>query len=233
MGVFAVERIDKGEIIAGWKKGTIYWARRASELPYRLKDHAVQFAENLWIDHSEGIARFSNHSCEPNCGIQDFQIVAMREIQPDEEITWDYDMTENSDWQMACRCGTPSCRGLIHGHRFLPDATRQKYVDYIAQYLSRPPYPDHLDLDLDKSDKERMSATALGTSSPGPGKVPHSRSLDRRFSDRRIAPRGTLLPRGVSTDRRANSDRRVNPDRRAIPDRRIEASTKPIAFPAS
>ena len=230
MGVFAVERIDKGEVIAGWKKGTVYWARRASELPDPVKNHAVQFSEHIWID-CDGIARFTNHSCEPNCGIHEFQLVAMREIQAGEEITWDYDMTENCDWRMVCMCGTPSCRGVIRGHRFLPEPARQKYVGYAAQYLSIPPYPGRHD--FDELNLNKTAAAVLGTLPPEPDKARHSRSGDRRLNDRRIAPRGTALPRGMTADRRATSVRRSIADRRVISDQRAVDRTAPAAFSAS
>jgi len=68
-------------------------------------------------------SRFINHSCEPNC--QAFQegdrifIYARRDIQPGEELSYDYgyerteDMGPEEEKLYVCRCGTPSCRGTI------------------------------------------------------------------------------------------------------------------------
>ena len=107
-GVFARERIEAGEVIAEWD-GEIYaldYAHWTSD----LLDHVLQFEPSRFRD-SRGLARCINHSCEPNCGIKNlFMVVAMRPIEPGEEITWDYEMTEDSEWwRMKCRCGTPSC----------------------------------------------------------------------------------------------------------------------------
>ncbi len=62
-------------------------------------------------------ARFINHSCDPNCETQVVKgriwIVAMRDIQSGEEITYDYgyDLDEYEDHR--CFCGSPDCPGYI------------------------------------------------------------------------------------------------------------------------
>jgi hypothetical protein len=136
-GVFAVDRIAPGEVIASFD-GPFY----AIDYPAwdaDLLNHAIQCAPTRFRD-SVGIARCVNHSCEPNCGIRGlFDIVAMRSIAPGEEITWDYEMTEDSDWwRMECRCGTASCRRVIGAYRNLPDERRQKYRGYVSEWLLSP-----------------------------------------------------------------------------------------------
>ena len=103
-----------------------------------LRNHAIQYAKNAWRD-SIGIARYVNHSCEPNCGIKNyFSVVAMRDIAKGEQITWDYEMTEKSTWwRMHCRCGTPSCRGKIGNYANMPRAVRAKYKGFISEWLTK------------------------------------------------------------------------------------------------
>ena len=138
-GVFALKKIARGEVIAafdgpilddefeGWNED--------------LNNHAIQCAENIWRD-SKGIARLINHSCEPNCGIKDyFKVVAMRDIQAGEQITWDYEMTEkNWWWKMKCRCGSGTCRKVIGNYSRMPAAIRIKYQGFISQWLLGKPY---------------------------------------------------------------------------------------------
>ncbi len=70
-------------------------------------------------------SRFINHSCEPNCeAVRDVDkreiwIVALRDIKPGEELTYDYGY-ELGDTDLAtalvkypCRCGSRRCRGTI------------------------------------------------------------------------------------------------------------------------
>lgn len=135
---FAKEDIYEGEILAAFD-GSIYEAEKSSdipnELPLKVRDHVIQFEEHKWRD-SNGIARCLSHSCEPNCGIQAlFNIVAMRNIKKDEELCWDYEMSENSDWQMECLCGSKNCRKVIGSYKYMPQNIREKYGDYISGWL--------------------------------------------------------------------------------------------------
>ncbi len=62
-------------------------------------------------------ARLINHSCEGNCEPQGIRgkiwIVALRDIEKDEELGYDYGF-DYADWrEHPCRCGAPSCVGYI------------------------------------------------------------------------------------------------------------------------
>jgi len=132
-GVFATEDIKKDEIVAEFD-GKIY--EYEDDFSEDVLNHAIQFEKRRWRD-SDGIARIINHSCEPNCGVKDlFKIVAMRNIKKGEELTWDYEMTEdNIDWRMKCRCNTPCCRRVIGRYKNMPEKTRKKYKGYISDWL--------------------------------------------------------------------------------------------------
>ena len=135
-GVYAKAPIRKGEKIAAFD-GNIYddnfepWTQD-------LLTHTIQFGPRIWRD-SKGCARYINHSCEPNCGIKGlFTVVAMRSIEKGEQITWDYEMTEKSDWwKMKCRCGSPDCRKVIGNYKNMPKAIRKKYKGYISEWLTK------------------------------------------------------------------------------------------------
>lgn len=138
-GLFASKDIYAGEVIAAFD-GETYEAERCSLLPNEpplfVRDHAIQIAPTKWQD-SKGLARFVNHSCEPNAGIKNLvEIVAMRDIKAGEEILLDYEMTENSDWSMDCRCGSAQCRKIIRAYRFLPEAVKKHYKGFISEWLT-------------------------------------------------------------------------------------------------
>ncbi|MES2224291.1 MAG: SET domain-containing protein-lysine N-methyltransferase [Patescibacteria group bacterium] len=132
--LIASRDIKKDELIASFD-GEIYEAESCNKLPKDIADHAIQFEEHKWRD-SAGLARFINHSCLPNCGTRDFfDIVAMQDIQKGEELTWDYAMTEDSDWRMRCECGSQNCRKIIGAFSLLDNDTREKYRGYISLWL--------------------------------------------------------------------------------------------------
>lgn len=134
-GVFAVHKIRKGERIASFD-GPFYTGD--DEWTDDMYHHAVQCGPDQWRD-SKGLARYMNHSCEPNCGIKNlFDVVAMRTIHPGEHLTWDYEMTErNRYWRMKCKCGSTDCRKVIGDYRRLPARLRRRYRGYISSWLTR------------------------------------------------------------------------------------------------
>jgi len=62
-------------------------------------------------------ARFLNHSCAPNseavCEDGRVWIVALRDIRPGEEITFNYGYDLTDYQEHPCRCGAPDCAGYI------------------------------------------------------------------------------------------------------------------------
>jgi len=55
--------------------------------------------------------------------------VALRSIEPGEEIRFDYSTTMIQDhWTMECRCGQPTCRRVILDFHHLPPITQNRYL---------------------------------------------------------------------------------------------------------
>ena len=58
--------------------------------------------------------RFINHRCDPNTFIRtiagDRYVVALREIHPGDEITYDYCINGDGDTAWDCSCKSPECR---------------------------------------------------------------------------------------------------------------------------
>ena len=53
-----------------------------------------------------------NHSCEPNLDVKgQIVFVAIRDIEEDEELSFDYAMTDDQDTEMLCLCETPAGSG--------------------------------------------------------------------------------------------------------------------------
>lgn len=132
--VFALKSIKKGEEIASFD-GQIC-DNNFDGWTDDLRNHAIQIGKNRWRD-SFGIARYINHSCDPNCGIKGlYKVVAMRDIEKGEELTWDYEMTEkNTWWRMKCKCGSSLCRKVIGNYSRMPKKIREKYKGYISKWI--------------------------------------------------------------------------------------------------
>jgi hypothetical protein len=140
-GLFAVEAIAEGEVVC-IKGGAIFNRERLRELSARLGPAEIQIAPDLFIgplteEEREGSMLFSNHSCEPNLGIcGQIVFVSLRRIEAGEELTHDWAMTDDDDYEMECRCGAASCRKVITGKDWRRPELQEKYSGYISWYLT-------------------------------------------------------------------------------------------------
>jgi hypothetical protein len=80
-----------------------------------------------------------NHSCEPNCGMRNATtIVAMRDIAVGEELTFDYAMSDTSDYdEFDCNCGTTMCRGRVQADDWQLENLRHRYRGFFSPYIQR------------------------------------------------------------------------------------------------
>ena len=89
-------------------------------------------------EEREGGMMHLNHSCEPNLGLQgQIAFVAMRDISADEELTFDYAMTDDESYEMECNCGAPDCRRVITGHDWMKVELQRKYDGYFSWFIQR------------------------------------------------------------------------------------------------
>jgi len=78
----------------------------------------LQVDENHYLlSDVEGWADWVNHCCKPNAGLRgQVTLVAMRDIEPGEEICYDYAMSDGSAYDgFECRCERVGCRGRVSG----------------------------------------------------------------------------------------------------------------------
>jgi SET domain-containing protein len=139
-GVFATANIPAGSVIM---KYTGPLLRYEQTTPQTL---ALQIGPDLYMGESGQADDFVNHCCDPNAGMKiagtDVQLIAIRDISPGEQISFDYSTTmDEDDFEFDCLCGSQLCRGRIRDFKHLPADLRRKYNDegivpaYNQQYL--------------------------------------------------------------------------------------------------
>lgn len=100
----------------------------------------IQVEEQLYLlSANEGPGDWVNHSCTPNTGLSgQIALIAMQPIAPNEEICYDYAMSEGSVYDdFACCCGAPDCRRMITGSDWQQPLLQQRYAGYFSPYLQR------------------------------------------------------------------------------------------------
>ncbi|KAJ5692192.1 hypothetical protein N7462_001615 [Penicillium macrosclerotiorum] len=86
--------------------------------------YLMYFDQNMIIDATRGsIARFVNHSCQPNCRMEKWTVAGKprmalfagdRGIMTGEELSYDYNFDPYSNKNVQqCRCGSENCRGIL------------------------------------------------------------------------------------------------------------------------
>lgn len=92
---------------------------------------AIEVEPGLWIDGSEPAnpARHANHSCDPTAemvrGEDGLLLVALRDLAPGDEITFDYGFGLADALAHPCRCAAAGCVGRIVAAPLRPLLRRQ------------------------------------------------------------------------------------------------------------
>ena len=125
-GVYAHEFISKGTCIVEYTGQHVSWEDTPDD---ENNPHTFIFGlESGQVINPEiggNEARWINHCCDPNCEAFEEDdrifIYAMRDIEPGEELFYDYALeidepiTEESMKEYECLCGSSGCRGTMLG----------------------------------------------------------------------------------------------------------------------
>ena len=137
-GSFAMEPIAAGETVAAFG-GWVVPRAVLSTMSHDRQGRSIQIDDDLYLVSSDTPepGDMLNHSCEPNCGLTgSVLVVAMREIEPGEELCFDYAMCDASDYdEFACLCGQPTCRGVVTGADWRDPVIQAKYLGFFSPYL--------------------------------------------------------------------------------------------------
>ncbi|KAE9547183.1 hypothetical protein FO519_009605, partial [Halicephalobus sp. NKZ332] len=139
-GLVAIKLIKKGEIVSPYVPGqptySINDVLSMTPEEYKvLRHYGYQCRENIII-HEQSEERYMNHSCDPNLSwIDDDTVIANRDIQPGEEVTYDYSTTEVTlPLTMECHCGSSDCRKIVTNLDHRDPAWQAKYGNMLPQH---------------------------------------------------------------------------------------------------
>ena len=111
--------------MCGWKlierqRLASRWTNPRYTISYS-RNHAILIENNKWMVIQTD-ARYINHSCDPNCIIDnDLRLITVRPVNEGEELTINYHIVyEGEDpgfwdprWSFKCCCGAKNCQGII------------------------------------------------------------------------------------------------------------------------
>jgi len=143
-GLFALKKIKKDEVLAVFG-GYIMKAIDMQESSFYEGDFSLQISEDFLIgpmgakDLTD--ADYFNHNCDPNAGFKgQIFLVAMREINKDEEVVFDYAMVLQKMkgvkfYKFKCLCGSEKCRGFITENDWKIKKIQQMYDGYFQFFI--------------------------------------------------------------------------------------------------
>ena len=143
-GMFASKTIKKDTIILIWGGDWNIDYTNSKGLKKAIADekHIIKWDKNLYSIEYDGEDPnyYINHSCNPNSWLIDnFTLVARRNIKRGEEITADYSTWETGSYvsKWKCRCNSKKCREIITGNDWKRKTFQKKYRGHTTGLVAR------------------------------------------------------------------------------------------------
>ncbi len=129
-GLFAREQVVRGEVLLTYDGPLLNHPTRLS----------IQIDDNTHVEGTDDSNAFLNHSCEPNAYVdwKSLCLRACRDIASNEEITCNYNTTDYEIHSVfACTCGSPQCKGMIKGFKYLSGDEQRALEPWLPPFLKR------------------------------------------------------------------------------------------------
>jgi SET domain-containing protein len=128
VGVFTTTPIRKGSRVVEYV-GPRLTAEEANNLyDGAPRTYLYGLGDGKVIIDGEGMGAYLNHSCDPNCEVDEVKdrvwILALRDIAAGEELLWDYNLYDDDD-PAPCHCGSPKCRGTMYSREWMAKLRRK------------------------------------------------------------------------------------------------------------
>jgi len=143
-GVFASEFIPTGTLIWKLTEATKYTKEEWEKLPEDIKKVAYPDKDGNFVA-AGGKGESWNHSCNANTWwTADDELSAKRDIQKDEEITYDYATTDidvakgvDEEFPWECKCGSVNCRRILHWNDIVKPEIYKLHQDHLPSWVEK------------------------------------------------------------------------------------------------
>ncbi len=120
--------VTKSHVLKNWSADEIKTFRRYA---YPISDEVFI----LWDTDPQSWAP-QNHSCDPNTEYKGLDVIAIKDIFPNEELTLDYSSFLNEEMQpFKCNCKSPNCRQWITGMANNSISARERNAPIIVEEM--------------------------------------------------------------------------------------------------
>lgn len=133
-GDFVIEYV--GEVLPkpAFEKRTLQYAEAGNRHFYFM---SLKSDEVIDAQKKGNVARFMNHSCNPNCQLQKWMVgdqirmgfFAIKHVRAGAELTFDYKFERYGLEAQRCYCGEPNCKGYIGAEKQEVDTALDRFYD--------------------------------------------------------------------------------------------------------
>jgi hypothetical protein len=139
-GVFAATLMKPGEIVLRIDDSRAVTGADPLDPSRGEEEHHCDYLAAGTVVLMQPPERFINHCCEPNTFVRTIAdhryVVALSEIRPGVEITYDYCINGYGDAEWQCSCGSPICRKRhLSGFFHLPNAVKTRYLALLDDWF--------------------------------------------------------------------------------------------------
>lgn len=142
-GLVCLDTVKEGDLVQEYVGEVIDAKEKEERLIRWTKEHpndpnfyvmALQAGWFIDARHVANLARFINHSCDPNCRLTPVNvngrircgIFALRDIPAGQFLSYDYHFDTQDGDKFVCRCGAKNCRGTMKGGVNQTDLVKKK-----------------------------------------------------------------------------------------------------------
>jgi uncharacterized protein len=129
VGVFTTTPVRKGTRIVEYAGPRITPQQAKWLYDGASRTYLYGLEDGKTIVDGEGLGAYLNHSCDPNCEIDEIKgrvwIFALRNIAAGEELLWDYNLYDD-ETPAPCHCGASKCRGTMYSREWMAKMRRRE-----------------------------------------------------------------------------------------------------------
>ena len=138
LGVFAARPFKSNDVILAIDDSRV--VGRDTPLTGHEQERHCDYLEAGKVVLMQPPERYINHSCDPNTYVKTVNgkrlVIARREIQAGDEVTYDYSVNGGGDTIWLCHCGASRCRRNIHSDFFhLPIEFQREYLPELDDWF--------------------------------------------------------------------------------------------------
>jgi hypothetical protein len=137
LGLFVRRAFEPGELIFRRTHTPVGSRADVQLLSPAQREHVCQVDDDAFALVSPP-GCYANHACDPSAVRHGVAVLALRALDAGDEVALDYRLNALDGDSWPCRCGSPSCTGVVEGSFFaLPPERQGELLPHAPAFIRR------------------------------------------------------------------------------------------------